>query len=434
MSNSIKMQSVPLTPAGVQKPGLKVNCEKKGNIRFAEPDGLTADTILNLSGEGKLRLQNQLRMLMQEDGGNYGAMKSAYEAEQRELLDGGADIPADGAGETDARAERESRRERLNQVKNRFDEIINNRVGENSRETIQEMQRAQADLRRMKQFAQETQQRAEKEARDAKAQSAKNQAETDKDKGELLVMLESFEEYEKRKQGADGGQEADSGTARGGKRDEAKTVGDVLKGSAAQMMTSGMNKEDLKNRSIDFIDNKGLYALYKAQEEYECFMDEYERISRALDEENLTDEEEEALVLAYETKARGERYHPGGYDEVEVNRKRGLAQRQNARDVRRESLGVNPMPSVQKAAGNLEEAASDTVLDGQRQQYVDEASDEIDWRLQEKLDERNDLTKEPEELREEREEAKKEELAEAKKEEQTEDIHESVRDTFHPRG
>lgn len=79
MSNIEKMQSAPLTPADVQNTGLKLNYEKRTDIQFAEPDGLTAETILNISKQGRLRLQNQPRP--------EGALKKAGETGQREAYE-----------------------------------------------------------------------------------------------------------------------------------------------------------------------------------------------------------------------------------------------------------------------------------------------------------------------------------------------------------
>lgn len=59
MSNSIRMESLTLKP--IDGTNFKIHYEKSKNIQFSEPDGLTAETILTISKQGRQRLQNQPR-------------------------------------------------------------------------------------------------------------------------------------------------------------------------------------------------------------------------------------------------------------------------------------------------------------------------------------------------------------------------------------
>lgn len=87
MPNIVKMQSTPLMPEDVQKMGLQLNYEKRKDIQFAEPDGLTAETILNISKQGRLRLQNQPRPEGALKKAGETAPREAYETEGRIMRD-----------------------------------------------------------------------------------------------------------------------------------------------------------------------------------------------------------------------------------------------------------------------------------------------------------------------------------------------------------
>ncbi|MCM1106378.1 MAG: hypothetical protein NC355_05485 [Blautia sp.] len=318
--------------------------------------------------------------------------------------------------------------ERLQGVKEKLTSIATAKDPQPSREDIEKMQRAQADMRRMKQFQEETEQQKERELREAKAQDNKWRSEVDRDKGDLLVMLESFEESEKKQEEREGKKSQEE--ASGDKPvHEPQKLGTVLTGYASRLTGAAMGREELLHTDIQNVEDEGVYRLKKAKEEYQSFMQEYDVISRAIAEEDLTEEQKSSLVSAYEEKARGGNFRPGGYEEIEKNRKRGLAERQFARDLRREARGVIVMPAMQKIKGELEDAASDTVLNDEAVQQLDQASADLQERVQEKLDERNDIAggdadaaekaKEEEAAAEaEREEAAKEEeaAAEAEKE------------------
>lgn len=286
--------------------------------------------------------------------------------------------------------EEDSYLERLQGVKEKLTSIATARDAQPSREDIEKMQRAQADMRRMKQFQAETEQQKERELREAKAQDNKWRSEVDRDKGDLLVMLESFEESEKKQEEREGKKTQEEAS---GDRlvHEPQKLGTVLTGYASRLTGAAMGREELLHTDIQNVEDEGLYRLKKAKEEYQSFMQEYDVISRAVAEEDLTEEQKDSLVSAYEEKARGGNFRPGGYEEIEKNQKRGLAERQFARDLRREARGVIVMPAIQKIQGELEDAASDTVLNDEALQQLDQASADLQERVQEKLDERNDI-------------------------------------------
>lgn len=83
MSNSIRMGSLTLKP--VDGTNLKIHYEKPKNIQFVEPDGITAETILTISKQGRQLLQNRPRPEGALKKAGATSARGAFEDSGREL-------------------------------------------------------------------------------------------------------------------------------------------------------------------------------------------------------------------------------------------------------------------------------------------------------------------------------------------------------------
>lgn len=398
--------------------GIKIVTKENGQgteeVKGQEQQDREAASV-TISQEGRKKLQQSLNENLTElrptksaaDTGGAPAQQAAA-PENRTGQDGMA-----GFNEMESEPENDPYQAALDNVKDRFESIITSSEKKAKKEDIEEMQRALEDMRRLKQFQADAERQKEKEIREAKAQSGKWRSEVDKDNADLLIMLESFEEYEKKQDELEDKRESEEENRPAASREqeqEPKKMGEVLKDSAARMVGTVIDKEELKNQSIANVENKGLYKLQNAEDEFRNFMDEYENLSRAFAQEGLTEEEKKVLVERYVVKAQGDRFSPGGYLEVEENRTRGLVLRQFARDLRREDRSVQIMPGMQKIKGEMEAAASDALLNSEAQEQLDKAASDVQKRVQDKLEERNDITDKDYGTAEE---AKEEEIKEA---------------------
>lgn len=240
-------------------------------------------------------------------------------------------------------------------------------------------------------------------AHDAKKQAVKHEGEIDKDTADLYIMLKSIEEYEKNKEKAEkaeGEPESDEQ-----ENQDQNSVADAARGLAGHMKRSQAKSDDHMEDSFDYLKHKGRARIQRADEIAHGLLREINDIGKALLEEEISEEEKSKLVLNFAEKAHEAIY---GRGELETSRFWGQQNIQDVRDLKRQTVGDPQMISARAVSDGLLAAASDAEFLDATEDFLIQAENELNKRVEKLIDERNDIVEKSEEEKEEKDDAVRE--------------------------
>ena len=282
------------------------------------------------------------------------------------------------------------------------------------KETIANKQEALNRLLALKeQQERENEQRAEDAAGSA-AGASKEQEEIDKRNADLYLLLKTLEEKD----------EEESAEEAGAKRDTADTednqgsAQDRFQESASMLGASAAKRELEAKGMIDGMFDSGYARLAKADAMMHEIQAELELAAESLNKENLSEDERDQLMSEHIQRANN--MMMSNYGEMMDLRRKGHQEIQDAKELEQRHIEVNPLDGVDKAKQTILDAGAAAALHEVSQGTLDKASEELERKVQEEIDKRNDVGSVSDEDEDEEQE-KAEEIAEEKEAEKLEE-------------
>lgn len=280
--------------------------------------------------------------------------------------------------------------------------------------TVEKQQELKEAMRSQKQFQAEEGQRRAREAQQMAMQAAQYQEEIDENNRDLLTLLKTMEEAEKAEDERENGEVKSDGSGAGvDASGTGNSVSDVIKGSAAQFMTSSINREqDVQERMAE-IDESGRWFLNTAASITQNVLKKSAEIRATLDDESYTDEQIAEMMQNFQEGMAQ------NFDNVKNFRAFGLKVQRDMREARIQHIADDPLKGLQETKKSMNQSAIDAALGEARQSGLEKASQELADEVRELIDERNDVDGVRQDKEEEKEaQAKEAEEQEKKAEEQ----------------
>lgn len=273
--------------------------------------------------------------------------------------------------------------------------------------TVDEQMELMDAMQSQKQFQIEESQRRAREAQQMAMQSAQYKEEIDENNRDLLTLLKTMEEAEKRENEQENGEVKSDGN---GSSDTGNSVGDVIQNSAAQFMTSSVNREGIVGELLAGIGESGHWFLDTANSITQNVLQKSADIRAAIEDGSFTDGQITEMMQSFQEGMAL------NYKNVEDFRAFGLQVLRDTREAKIQHIADDPLKGMQQTKRSMMLSAADAALGEARQGTLDKASQELEDEVQKLIDERNDVDK----IRQDREEDKEEQSKEAEdKEEQT---------------
>lgn len=230
----------------------------------------------------------------------------------------------------------------------------------------------------------EENQKKQKAAQEMAMQSFEGQNEIDRKNRDLLIMLKSIEESED----AEEAEEGKSGeTKRGSSGVGAKnSMSDIIQNSATQFGVSSVKRELNVVGMIEELSEDGHNYLDAADEITRSILKEGQSLRELLDDESYTDEGKAESMGRYQKKAMA------GYKEAEKYRRCGLQMIRDAKDCKIQHIADNPLKGVDETKESMMLSAVDAAFNEASKDKLDEASQELADKVEELIDERNNVS------------------------------------------
>ena len=230
----------------------------------------------------------------------------------------------------------------------------------------------------------EENQKKQKAAQEMAMQSFEGQNEIDRKNRDLLIMLKSIEESED----AEEAEEGKSGeTKRGSSGAGAKnSMSDIIQNSATQFGVSSVKRELNVVGMIEELSEDGHKYLDAADEITRSVLKEGQSLRELLDDESYTDEGKAESMGRYQKKAMA------GYAEAERYRRCGLQMIKDAKDCKIQHIADNPLKGVDETKEGMILSAVDAAFNEASKDKLDEASQELADKVEELIDERNNVS------------------------------------------
>ncbi|MFG6342905.1 MAG: hypothetical protein K1W35_03745 [Lachnospiraceae bacterium] len=296
-----------------------------------------------------------------------------------------------------------------NEISELMKTIQNSYASGEDKETIQKRQDALSKMQELKKRQEEENEQRVKDALKGVAGSASAQEEIDRKNEELLMMLKSFEEQEDEEEQTAGKAQDTDDTHK--KPDEA---GAQIQESAARLGVSAARRELETVGTIDELKNAGYSKLSEVNQIMREISDELDKAAEAAGDESLSEEDRKQLAADHTETAQG--LLVGNYGYMEELRRKGLQEIKDARELEAEHIKIDTLGGVKQAKQAVMDAGVDAAFQSEVSGVLDKASQELEDKVQEAIDRRNDITTDSDkEKEEETEEMKTEEEAEEEK-------------------
>lgn len=293
----------------------------------------------------------------------------------------------------------------MSSIKNSYD------AGED-KETIANKQEALNRLFALKeQQERENKQRAEDAAGSA-AGASKEQEEIDKKNADLYLLLKTLEEKDEEEHVDDTGAKSDTADA----EDDQGSVGDQFQESASMLGASAAKRELAAKGMIDGMFDSGYGRLAQADAMLHEIQEELGLAAESLGKENLSAEERDQLMS--EHIARANNMMMSNYGEMMDLRRKGHQEIRDAKELELKHIAIDPLDGVDRAKQTILDAGAAAALQEASQGTLDRASGELEKKVQEEIDKRNDVGAVSDQ---DEEQKKAEEIAEEKEAEKLEE-------------
>lgn len=249
-------------------------------------------------------------------------------------------------------------------------------------ETVEEQQKLRTAMQSQKQFQAEENQRRAREAQQMAGQSAQYKEEIDEGNRELLTLLKTMEEADKAEDEQENGEAKGGGS---GTSDRENSAGDVIKTSAAQFMSSSINRENAVEEMLSGVAESGRWFLNTADSITQSVLQKTSDIMAAIENGSFT---EEQIAEMMQSLQEGMALN---YDNVRDFRGFGLQVMRDAREAEIQHIADDPLKGMQQTKRSMMLSAADAALGEARQGSLDKTSQELADEVKKLIDERNDI-------------------------------------------
>lgn len=275
----------------------------------------------------------------------------------------------------------------LDEISNLMSDIQNCPSG-GDKETIAKKQEALQRLIDLKARQEEENKQRAEDAASSAAAASKGQQAVDQKNADLYMMLKSFEEQE------DDGESAGEGTddKPSGTAEEEQKLGSAGEqfGHAASMLGASAAKRELQaTAAIDELMNDGYDKIARSDAMMQEVQAEINLAMEAAGRENLSEQERRELVSGHIESARG--MMESNYAEMMNLRRSGIQETKDARELELEHIRLNPLDGVDRTKQAILDSGVDAARNEVSQGTIEKASDELEQRVQELIDKRNDI-------------------------------------------
>lgn len=328
---------------------------------------------VTISREGRKRSEQ-----MQSEGAKHFAAGSAERLLLRE--------------QKQAEQSRDEQSDTLKEISGLMAEIKNCYAAGEDKETITKKQEALNRLFELKARQEEENEQRVKDAEGSAAGASREQEEIDRKNADLYLMLKTLEE--KDKDGQDGGE---SGSEKdGASADENRErAGGQYQQSADMLGASAAKRELQAVGMIEGMFRSGYGRLAEADAMMHDVWAEMDLAVESLAMENLSEAERGQLMAEHTERANA--MLNANYGEMMDLRRKGYQEIQDAREVSLKHIAVSPLDDVGAAKQAIMEAGITAAFHEVSQGTLDKASEELEERVQEAIDKRNDITDTPKE-------------------------------------
>ncbi len=287
----------------------------------------------------------------------------------------------------------------LEEISSLMSDIQNSYQSGADKETTAKKQEALQRLIDLKARQEEENKQCAEYASGSAAAASKGQEEIDQKNADLYMMLKSFEEQDEDEESA-GESTADNAQA----TDEDQklgSVGELFDHAASQLGVSAAKREMQATAAIDELMNDGYDRIAKADGMVREVQEEIGLAVEAAGKEHLSEEERRELVSGHLESARG--MMKSNYSEIMRLRRTGIQETKDARELELEHIQLNPLEGVDRVKQSILDSGVDAALNEVSQGTIEKASEEIEQRVQDLLDKRNDITSDADESEESQE-------------------------------
>jgi len=282
--------------------------------------------------------------------------------------------------------------ETLKEISGLMTEIKNSYAAGADKETISNKQEALNKLLELKARQEEENEQRVKDAASSAAGASKEQEEIDKKNADLYLMLKTLEEKDEDEQGGeDSGAESDSA----GTDEEQTSIGDQFQQSADMLGASAAKRELQATGMIEGMFQSGYGKLSQADVMMHEVQAELDLAAESLVQSNLSETEKNQLMAEHIGRANA--MMQSNYGEITDLRRKGHQEIRDAQEVSLKHIAVSPLDDVDAAKQAIVDAGVTAAFHEVSQDTLDKASKELEQRVQEAIDRRNDTTDVPEE-------------------------------------
>ncbi len=255
--------------------------------------------------------------------------------------------------------------------------------------TLEEQQELMQAMNSQKQFQMEEGQRRAKEAQQMAMESAQYKEQIDENNRDLLTLLRTVEESEK---AADKRENGETGNNNGSQADidmsdAANSMGGIIQGSAVQLMTSSINRDEDVQELLETIEESAHWFINTADSITQNILQKSSEIRDSLDNESFTDQQIAEMMHDLQDGIAL------NYDNVKNFRAFGIQVLRDVQEAKLQQMGASPLTDLQETKKSMMLSAADAALGEARHSGLDKTSQELAEEVRDLIDKRNDVDK-----------------------------------------
>lgn len=255
--------------------------------------------------------------------------------------------------------------------------------------TLEEQQELMQAMNSQKQFQMEEGQRRAKEAQQMAMESAQYKEQIDENNRDLLTLLRTVEESEKAEDKRENGETGNNNGSQADidMSDAANSMGGIIQGSAIQLMTSSINRDEDVQELLETIEESAHWFINTADSITQNILQKSSEIRDSLDNESFTDQQIAEMMHDLQDGIAL------NYDNVKNFRAFGIQVLRDVQEAKLQQMGANPLTDLQETKKSMMLSAADAALGEARHSGLDKTSQELAEEVRDLIDKRNDVDK-----------------------------------------
>ena len=256
---------------------------------------------------------------------------------------------------------------------------------EEHKDSLTRRQAALRELSQMKALQESEERRREQEMQKSSEKSTMHQEEMNRKNAELLMMLESFDKMEEEEKNNKENKDSDDNVQKEEAADKQEQNGIIQNGE--WLGISAAKKEMHFFNSVDEISQYGLNTLDEVEWMIDTIETEVKSIERMVDSDIYTLREKKDFIFNFNSNASY------SYDkQMFCQRQWGLREVANANDLRTEHMGIRHLEAAKKGQEARQAETAERIINQNWQEMYSSYGRQLAKIVQEKIDEKNDIT------------------------------------------